>query len=218
MVESVLKMTYINGVQLGFPELEVKWLHMSNLEQFWAYQKCSIRRRNFHTFFFSFADAINIIKRGKIASTLSITVLNLIFRPVWVCNLMTVSETHPRHTSQHCNSLLWLHAPIHAENTWKNQMCMGSISFLCFFPLSLCLSLYSLHKHKCTDIHNPPHTHTHTVAHTNTGTTFMPCDLARHYANGQTCHLPEISLRHREREREKEILHICQFVRAPCQV
>ncbi len=30
----------------------------------------------------------------------------------------------------------------------------------------------------------------------------MPCDLARHYANGQTCHLPEISLRQSEIERE----------------
>ncbi len=32
----------------------------------------------------------------------------------------------------------------------------------------------------------------------------MPCDLARHYANGQTCHLPEISETERESEIERE--------------
>lgn len=74
-------------------------------------------------------------------------------------------------------------------------------------------------KHKCTDMHNHTITHTHTHSH-NTDTTFMPCDLARHYANGQTCHLPEISETERESETERgrEILHICQFVRASSQV
>lgn len=87
------------------------------------------------------------------------------------------------------NSLLWLRAPIHAENTWNNQMCTGSLSFLFFF--STRAQMYR-------------HTHTLTPSHTNTGTTFMPCDPARHYANGQTCHLPEISVRHSESESERE--------------
>lgn len=59
----------------------------------------------------------------------------------------------------------------------------------------------SAHRHKCTETH----THTLACAHSHTGTTFMPCDLARHYASSQTCHLPEISLRRRERERERGI-------------
>lgn len=80
-----------------------------------------------------------------------------------------------------CNSLPWLRAPIHAENTWKNPVSMGPLSFLFLYPF---------------------YTSTNVQTHTHTGTTSMPCDLARHYANGQTCHLPEISLRHSERERE----------------
>lgn len=81
-----------------------------------------------------------------------------------------------------CNSLPWLRASSHAENTWNNQMCTCS--------LFLFLSFFLSFSHKCTGMHN----HTPILTHSNnTSTTFKPCDLARHYANGQTCHLPEIT-------------------------
>lgn len=71
---------------------------------------------------------------------------------------------------------------------------MHRLPFFSFFLL----------KHKCTDVHNfSLSLSLHTQRHTYTGTTFMPCDLARHYANGQTCHLPEISEIEWERERER---------------
>lgn len=92
-------------------------------------------------------------------------------------------------------------------------MCTYSL-FLFFPPLTL--------KYKCTHMHSRTHTRAHLH---NTGTTFMPCDLARHYANGQTCHLPEISetvwesetecqkeREEREREGDREREKFCTFV------
>ena len=103
-----------------------------------------------------------------------------------------IRNTSPSYFSALCNSLQRLRAPIHAENTWNNQVCTGFLFFFLFFLLT------------STNAQTYTITHTHTLTHTNAGTTFMPCDLARHYANGQTCHLPEISLRQSEIERERK--------------
>lgn len=70
----------------------------------------------------------------------------------------------------------------------KNQMCLSN-------PLSLSSLLFFLFAQ--AQMYRPTQLH----RHIHTGTTSKPCDLARHYANGQTCHLPEISLRHSARER-----------------
>lgn len=107
---------------------------------------------------------------------------------------MTVSETYPRHTSQHSVILCYGYVLLFMLKILGTIKC-AQAPFLFFFSTQAQM-----------------HRHTQSHTHTNTGTTFMPCDLARHYANGQTCHLPEISLRQseieiegeRERERERE--------------
>ena len=106
---------------------------------------------------------------------------------------MTVSETRPRHTSRrsviHCNG----YVPLFMLKILGTIKCAQAFfSFFFFFLLT------------STNAQTYTITHTHTLTHTNAGTTFMPCDLARHYANGQTCHLPEISLRQSEIERERK--------------
>lgn len=73
---------------------------------------------------------------AKTALSISIIGQNLIFHPVRVRDLMTVSETHPHHTS-----LLRLRAPIHAENTWNNQMCF---LFFLFFYTSTNVQTYTI--------------------------------------------------------------------------
>ena len=102
---------------------------------------------------------------------------------------MTVSETRPRHTSQHSVILCHGYVPLFMLKI------LGTIK--CAHAPFLFSTQAQMQRHART------HTHTHTLTH-NTGTTFMPCDLARHYANGQTCHLPEISETERESETETE--------------
>lgn len=78
------------------------------------------------------------------------------------------SHDHFRNTSSSyfsvlCNSLPWLRASIHAENTWNNQMCTCSLSgffLFFFFPFLL--------KNKCTHMHDLTHTRTQTHARTRT--------------------------------------------------
>lgn len=86
---------------------------------------------------------------AKTALSISIIGQNLIFHPVRVRDLMTVSETHPHHTS-----LLRLRAPIHAENTWNNQMC-----FLFFF-FSTQAQIY---RHTQSHAHTLSHKHRHDI-------------------------------------------------------
>lgn len=113
---------------------------------------------------------------------------------------MTVLETHPRHTSRQCVILCYGYVFLFMLKILGTIKCAHA-PFLFFF-------LYS-----STNAQTWTHTHSHS---NNTGTTFMPCDLARHYANGQTCHLPEISEteweseleREREIEKERESAHL----------
>lgn len=144
----------------------------------YKWKKLSIRLHNLHKLLMCWCH-----KYHKIRLQLwNIIVWNQMFHPVWVCNLMTISETHPRHTSQHSNDLL--------------RLC----SYSCWKYLELSIV------HMPLFLFYDTHTHTHT--------TFMPCDLARHYANGQTCHLPEISETkwesEIERERDSAHLSVCE--------
>lgn len=124
---------------------------------------------------------------------------------------MTVSETHPRHTSWYSVILCHGYVLLFMLKILGTIKCAHApFRFFFFFFL---YSRTNAHTH--AQSLSVTHTHRHTHIH-NTSTTFMPCDLARHYANGQTCHLQEIS--ETQRGREGEIVHICQFVRAPCQV
>lgn len=104
---------------------------------------------------------------------------------------MTLSETRPSHTSLHSIILCYgyeLLFMLKILGTIKR----AQAPFLFFFSCSSTNAQIHTITHR--------HRHAHTHARANTGTTFTPCDLARHYANGQTCHLPEISLRLREKE------------------
>lgn len=70
-----------------------------------------------------------------------------------------LSETRPPHTSQPHNSALRLRAPIHAENTWNNQMCTCSLSFLFFY------SSTHVHTHTRARTHTSERTHTSQARH-----------------------------------------------------
>lgn len=85
--------------------------------------------------------------------------------------------THLCHTSQH----------------WAMSMCScwkylekSNVHMLPFLYLIFSQILMQSYAQRNTPTHK--HTHTH-----NAFTVSMPCDRARHYANRQTCHLPEIS-------------------------
>lgn len=62
-------------------------------------------------------------------------------------------NTSSSYFSALCNSLLWLRASIHAENTWNNQMCTCSLSF--FFSTQ-------------AQMHRRAHTRTHSLRATQT--------------------------------------------------
>lgn len=155
--------------------------------------------------FMLYSDATDIIKLNKTNFSMkNHKVQNLIFHQVWKCNLVTPSITHPCHTRQRSVILCYSYVLLFMLKILGTIKCAHA-PFLFFSTQA------QMHRHAQSHIH----THSH-----NTDTTFMPCDLARHYANGQTCHLPEISETERESETERgrEILHICQFVRASSQV
>lgn len=103
------------------------------------------------------------------------------------------------YTSQHettCSCSCW---------KYLEQSNVNMPSFLYFFSQVL--------MHRYTHSNTPTHTHSQ-----NAFTTSMPCDLARHYANSQTCHLPEISetkwesVAVRVCERDSAHLSICESV------
>lgn len=123
---------------------------------------------------------------------------NPILHPVWGGDLMTISETHPHHTSQHSVILCYGYVLLFMLKILGTIKCAHA-PFLFFFSSTRA----QMHRHA--------QSHTHPLAH-NTDTTFMPCDLARHYANGQTCHLPEISETEWESERKREREKFCTFV------
>lgn len=208
----ILWIKYKGGVQARFPELEIKcqiilrmiirvWTTLRYFQLFWLtghacyinkWKELSIRPHSLHEFLICWWHKCRQMKQNSFDYVVSLSAKSNFPSCLRMRSHDYIRNTSPSYFSAVCNSLLWLRAPIQAENTWNNQMCTCSPPFLSFF--------FSLPKHKCTDMYNRTLTH----ARTHTGTTFMPCDLARHYANGQTCHLPEISETERESETEGE--------------
>lgn len=123
-----------------------------------------------------------------------------ILHPLWECDLMTVSEnTSSSYFSALYNSLLWLRASIHAENTWNNQMCTCSLS-LFFLPPS---TRAQMHRHA--------QSHTHPLAH-NTQTRHS-CHVISLGIMPTAKHVTyQKSLRHSESERKREGEKFCTFV------
>lgn len=125
---------------------------------------------------------------------------NQILHPIWECDPMTVSETHPRHTSWYSVILCHGYVLLFMLKILGTIKCAHAPFRFCFF---------SLLKNKCTHTHAQSLSVTHTDTHIYTTQARHSCHVILLGIMPTAKHVTyKKSLRHREGEREK----LCTFV------